>query len=64
LARLKPFKEEAWAIGLRQGETELRARVNQFLTQFRADGGFERLGNRYLKEEKEAFQKLGIPFFF
>jgi polar amino acid transport system substrate-binding protein len=33
------------------------------LKEFRAKGGFERLGDRYLKEQKEAFKKLGFPFY-
>src|SRR3954469_9395426 len=51
---LKPFKEESWAVGLRKGDTELLARVNQFLKDFRARGGFDQLGDRHLKEQKEA----------
>jgi polar amino acid transport system substrate-binding protein len=61
---LKPFQEEDWAIGLRQGDDALKARVNAFLTSYRAEGGFRRLGDTYLKEQKAAFQKLGVPFDF
>ena len=63
-ALLKPFQAEDWAIGLRRGDDGLRAGVNAFLGAFRTEGGFQRLGDRYLKEEKEAFQKLGVPFDF
>lgn len=61
---LKPFKEESWAIGVRRGNTELLGKVNQFLEEFRAKGGFEELGDRYLKDQKEAFRKMGYPFYF
>ncbi len=61
---LVPFKKESWAIGLRKDEPELLAQVNAFLASFRADGGFDTLGNRYLAEERKAFQELGFPFFF
>jgi polar amino acid transport system substrate-binding protein len=61
---LQPFKKESWAIGLRQDDNELRARVNQFLQDYKAQGGFEKLGDRYLSEQKAAFKKLGYPFFF
>lgn len=61
---LKPFQEESWAIGIRKGNDALREPVNAFLKDFRARGGFEKLGDKYLREQKEAFQKLGIPFFF
>jgi len=61
---LKPFQEESWAAGLRPGDTALLAGVNRFLKDFREHGGFEQLGDRYLKDQKEAFRKLGYPFYF
>lgn len=61
---LEPFKRESWAIGLRLGEDDLKAQVNAFLRDFRERGGFDALGDRFLAEEKKAFQELGFPFFF
>jgi polar amino acid transport system substrate-binding protein len=61
---LKPFQEESWSIGVRKGNAELLGKVNRFLKDFRAQGGFEELGNRYLAEQKEAFKKLGYSFYF
>lgn len=63
-AILAPVQKENWAIGLRQGEEELRSRVNEFLRHFRESGGFEALGNKYLGEQKEAFAEQGLPFYF
>jgi polar amino acid transport system substrate-binding protein len=63
-AILKPFQEETWAVGLRQGDTNLLSQVNQFLKDFKGHGGFEQLGDRYLKDQKETFRKLGYPFYF
>ena len=63
-AILQPFREETWAIGLRPADRELRGQVNAFLEAFRADGGFERLGDEFLSEEKAAFKAEGIPFYF
>jgi polar amino acid transport system substrate-binding protein len=63
-ALLHPFQQESWAIGLRQDDTELRRQVNQFLHDYKAQGGFEKLGDHYLSEQKAAFKKLGIPFYF
>lgn len=63
-AILKPFQQETWAVGLRQSDAALLQQVNQFLKNFRDQGGFEQLGDRYLKEQKEAFRKLGYPFYF
>ena len=63
-AILQPFREETWAIGLRPGDDELRRQVNEFLEAFRAAGGFERLGDEFLPEEKKAFKEQGLPFYF
>ena len=64
IALLEPVQKESWAIGLRPGDTVLRDQVNGFLKEFRASGGFDRLGDLYLKDQKEAFAKAGIPFYF
>jgi len=63
-ALLTPFREESWAVGIRLGDDELRREVNRFLKSFRESGGFERLGDRYLPEEKAFFAAEGIPFVF
>jgi len=63
-AILDPFVKEFWAIGLRKGDKGLRRQVNEFLETFRKEGGFDRLGDRFLSEEKEAFAALGYPFVF
>lgn len=62
-AILTPFTIEKWAIGLRKEDTELLNKINGFLKKFREEKGFEELGDRYLKPQKEAFKKLGIPFY-
>ncbi|MDF1752546.1 MAG: transporter substrate-binding domain-containing protein [Verrucomicrobiales bacterium] len=61
---LQPIRDETWGVGLRKGDTELKEQVNAFLEQYRSSGGFDRLADRYMKEEKEAFEKLGVPFVF
>lgn len=63
-AILDPFVKEHWAVGLRKGDESLRLQVNGFLEAFRNEGGFDRLGDRFLSEEKEAFAALGYPFVF
>ncbi len=63
-ALLQPFRAESWAIGLPPGDETLREAVNQFLAEFRAAGGFDRLAEQYLPEEKAAFHQLGYPFLF
>jgi polar amino acid transport system substrate-binding protein len=63
-AILDSFQRESWAIGLQKGNEELRAGVNEFLAAYRADGGFDRLGEKYLGEFQRGFRELGIPFVF
>jgi polar amino acid transport system substrate-binding protein len=63
-ALLNPFQQEKWGIALRKGEDQLKGHLNQFLKNFRAQGGFERLGEAHLKEQKDAFKELGYPFYF
>jgi len=61
---LEPVNREHWAVGLRLGDDVLREKVNAFLREYRAAGGFERLGDRYLGEQKSDFRARGVPFFF
>jgi len=63
-AVLRPFREETWAVGLRPGDDTLRQQVDAFLEDFRSRGGFERLGDEFLAEEKAYFREHEIPFFF
>jgi len=61
---LEPFQHESWAIGIRKGNVELEKQVNSFLADFKAKKGFDALGDKYLKEDKEAFRQMGFPFYF
>lgn len=61
---LEPLRTEYWGIGIRQGNDELRAKVNAFLGEFRAANGFARLAERYLNEEKQTFEEMGVSFLF
>lgn len=63
-AILKPIDEESWAIGIKKGNTDLRDQVNEFLADYKAKGGFDALGDKWLAEQKAAFKKMGIPFYF
>ena len=63
-AILQPITAEQWAMGLRKDDPELRNQVNAFLAKYQQDGGFERLGDKWLHEEKKAFAELGVPFVF
>ena len=61
-ALLQPFQRENWAIGIRQGNDDLRKRVNAFLSDFKARHGMESLGEKYITTDKEAFKEMGYPF--
>ena len=63
-ALLNPFQRESWAIGLQKGNTALGQQVNAFLADFRAHHGFDQLGDKYLKADKQAFKEMGFPFYF
>jgi len=63
-ALLAPFQEETWAVALRKGNDDLRSKVNAFIDAFRKEGGFEKLGDKWLPEQKAEFKKRGIPFLF
>jgi len=61
---LAPFQHESWAIGIRKGNVDLEKQVNAFLADFKAKKGFDALGDKYLKEDKQAFKEMGFPFYF
>jgi len=62
-AILEPFQRESWAVGIRKGNESLKSSVNNFIKEYRAKGGFDQLGDRYLKEMKDEFKRLGYSFF-
>ena len=63
-AILEPIRKESWAIGIRRTDTDLKNQINEFLKSYRTEGGFEKLGDKYLKEQKAAFENEGVPFYF
>ncbi len=63
-ALLKPFQEEVWAVGLRQGDADLRQQVDEFLKTYRDAGGFEMLAKKFFSEERAYFQEIGTNFLF
>ena len=50
--------------GFEKANDDLRKQMNDFIKQFKETGGFEQLGEKYLGENKKAFDDLGIPFYF
>lgn len=63
-ALLAPLREEVWAIGLNQGNDELKAQVNEVLVRMRRDGSFAKLAERFMAKEKRMMTAQGLPFVF
>jgi polar amino acid transport system substrate-binding protein len=53
-----------WGAAVKQGNTELKEQMDAFIREYRADGGFTRLGRKYLGEIQALFEEAGVPFFF
>jgi ABC-type amino acid transport substrate-binding protein len=63
-ALLAPLREEVWAVGLKQGDDELKAKVNEVLARMRGDGSFAKLAERFMAKDKEMMAAQGLPFVF
>lgn len=60
-----PFQDvEQWGIAVQKGNEELLNQLNAFLAEFQANGGYEELTEKYLAEEKKAFDELNFQWFF
>tara|TARA_R110002096_G_scaffold147671_21_gene307792 strand:- start:11865 stop:12653 length:789 start_codon:yes stop_codon:yes gene_type:complete len=63
-AILEPVRSEVWGIGVKKGNDELVAEINEFLKEYRESGKFDALGDKWLKEWKISFEKMGVSFVF
>ena len=60
-----PFQDpEEWGIAVKKGNTELLDQLNAFIAQSKEDGEFDRLTEKYLSEEKKAFDEHSFKWFF
>lgn len=60
-----PFQEaESWGIAVKKGDTELLDQLNEFIAQSKEDGEFDRLTEKFLSEEKKAFDEYNFKWFF
>lgn len=66
IALLEPFqtKPEYWGVAMRKDDLQLKEKVDEFIKKAKKDGTFDKIADRYLKDIKDTFQKLNIPFFF
>lgn len=64
-AILIPFQDsENWGMAVNKDNSELLNKINAFIKEYKAEGGFNKLTNKYMKEEKKIFDNLGFPWFF
>lgn len=63
-AILTPIRDEAWGIGIRKGNDDLRNKVNAFIKDFREKGGLTKLADKYLVKERKLLEEMGAPFIF
>ena len=60
-----PFQDpESWGIAVKKGDAELLDQLNEFIAQSKEDGEFDRLTEKYLAEEKQAFDEHQFKWFF
>lgn len=64
-AVLIPFQDsDQWGMAVKKGNTALLNQINDFIEDFRAEGGFATLTEKHLAAEKTTFDDLGFPWFF
>lgn len=60
-----PFQEvDYWGMAVKKGNTQLLEQINDFIDSSRENGLFDELTERYLSEEKQAFEEFGFQWFF
>lgn len=60
-----PFQDvEKWGIAVQKGNQQLLNQLNAFLAEFKETGGYDKLTETYLSEEKKAFDELQFQWFF
>lgn len=60
-----PFQDvEKWGVAVQKGNDELREQLNTFIAKYTEEGGFDDLSEKYLSEEKKAFEELNFKWFF
>jgi polar amino acid transport system substrate-binding protein len=63
-ALLAPLREEEWAVGIKKGQEDLKAKVNETIARMKADGSFAKLAGQYLAKERDMMKAQGLPFVF
>ncbi len=53
-----------WGIAVSKSNPELKNKINEFLKEFKANGGFEDLSEIYLSKEIDSYKAWKVPFIF
>ena len=61
---LDPIRSEVWGVAVREGDEALVGEINAFIAEFRDNGGFNKLGEKWLGDSKANFEQLGVEFVF
>lgn len=60
-----PFQDvDKWGAAVAEGNSELKAQFDTFIADYTANGGFDTLTEKYLADEKKAFDDFGFKWFF
>jgi polar amino acid transport system substrate-binding protein len=59
-----PGTYSGWGFAFNEDNDELREQANEFIREFRASGGFDEIGDKWLSDIKSVFEDQGVPFFF
>ncbi len=57
-------KPEQWGMAYSKKNEDLGPKLNKFIADFKANGGFDKLTQKHLAEEKKTFDSIGFPWFF
>lgn len=55
---------QSWGIAVSRSNPELKNKINEFLKDFKANGGFKELSEIYLSKEVDSYKTWNIPFIF
>lgn len=54
-----------WGVAVKKGNPELLEKINEFIQKSKTDGTFDKIREKYLREEAKAFEEeTGLKYFF
>lgn len=54
-----------WGVAVKKGNPELLEKINEFIQKAKTDGTFDKIREKYLREEAKAFEEeTGLKYFF